>query len=372
MVKEVNEYNLKYSFERHNNIENNMCNGGANILNPGDKTSTTINDCAKRCDNNAQCNNFQYFYKPNSDADADHGTCYIYKKCTGDGITTGGDNSIIYNKSDIRAQLEAERENRYRILGVKNKNFQNLQRLIEENKSKALEINQKINQINDLKQYPDGHSQRTINEHKQILDLIEDPSRIQDIKYKIEQDIQDTKICSLEKQISELEELRSSSNATESNSRPNQDIKGIKSYDNSQILNLHPGKQTEANQPNNYMIFGNGGCLSYNQVVDDDNVATNQYTFTHCNVQNDQQQFNIRNIRDKNLYNNNVYSDLNKINIDIGQPFNIVKPANTNTNALPKDKEKQCLALNDNGVTVEPCSLEPSQRFSIVNSVTAC
>ena len=369
-LKGVNEYNLKYSFERHNNVDNNMCNGGTNILNPDQNTPTTINDCAKKCDTNAQCNNFQYFYKSNSDANANPGTCYIYKKCSGEDIKDKGNNSVIYDKSDIRAQLEAERENKYRILGVKNKNFENLKKLIDDNQDKAIKIKEKIDQINSLKQYPDGHSQRTINEHKQILDLIEDPSRIQDIKYKIEQDIQDTKICSLEKQISELEELRGE--AVNSNSRSNQDIKGIKSYDNSQILNLHPGKQTDANQPNNYMIFGNGGCLSYNQVVNDDNEATNQYAFTHCNVQNEQQQFNIRNIRDKNLYNNNVYSNLNQINIDIAQPFNIIKPANTNANASPNDKNKQCLALNDSGVTVEPCNLEPSQRFSIVNSVTAC
>ena len=235
-----------------------------------------------------------------------------------------------------------------------------------------MQINQKINQINNLKQYPDGHSQRTINEHKQILDLIEDPSRIQDIKYKIEQDIQDTKICGLEKQIAELEELRAEKEFLNPNAKNNQEIKGIKSYDNSQILNLHPGKEAGDNQPDNYMIFGNGGCLSYNQVVDDNNVATNQYAFTHCNVQNDQQQFNIRNIRDKNIYNNNVHSNLNTINIDIGQPFNIVKPANTNAKALPNDKNNQCLTLNENGVTVEPCNLEPSQRFSIVNNVTSC
>lgn len=371
-VKEVNEYNLKYSFERHNNIDNNMCSGGNNILNPSDTTSTTIDNCAKKCDNNAQCSNFQYYYKNNDNAEASGGTCYIYKKCSGDSITTDGENSVIYNKSDIRAQLEAERENKYRILGVKNKNLQNLHRLIEDNKQKAIDINQKITEINNLRQYPDGHSQRTINEHKQILDLIEDPSRIQEVKYKIEQDIQDKKICGLEKQIAELEELRASSPSSSSNSRMNQEIKGIKSYDNSQILNIYPGKESNSIGPDNYMIFGNGGCLSYNQVVDDNNVATNQYAFTNCNVQNEQQQFNIKNIRDRNLYNNNVHSNLNQINVEIGQPFNIIKPVNTNTNALNNDREKQCLTLNNEGLTVEPCSLEPNQRFSIVNKVTAC
>ena len=373
MVKEVNEYNLKYSFERHNNVENNMCNGGNNILNANDTSSTTINDCAKKCDNNAQCSNFQYYYKPNANADANAGSCYIYKKCSGDAITTGGENSVIYDKSDIRAQLEAERENKYRILGVKNKNFENLKKLIDDNQDKAIKIKEKIDQINSLKQYPDGHSQRTINEHKEILDLIQDPSRIQDIKYKIEQDIQDTKICGLEKQISELEELKASSaSSNPATSRQNQQVKGIKSYDNSQILNVYPGKESVDGQPDNYMIFGNGGCLAYNQVVDEKDVSTNQYAFTRCNVQNDQQQFNIKNIRDKNLYNNNVYSNLNQISIDIGQPFNIIKPVNTNSEALDNDREKQCLALNDKGVTIEPCNLDPEQRFSIVNTVTAC
>lgn len=370
-INSINEYNLKYSFERHNNVENNRCVNENNKLYGEDSTSTTISDCAKKCDNDTQCNSFQYYYKKNENAGANtDGVCYTYKKCSGEALTDGGTDSIIYNKSDIRAKLEAERENRYRILGVKNKNFESLKKLIQDNKTHASDIIKKIQDINNLKQYPEGHSQKTINEHKEILDLIEDPSRIKEIKYKIEQDIQDIKICGLEKQISELEELRDST-SNENNVLSNSNkIHGIQSYDNSQILNVHAGKKSGDNEPDNYMIFGNGKCLSYNQTQNEDNMI-NQYAFTHCNVQNDQQQFNINKITDKGLYNNNVHSELNNISGDLGQPFNIINPANFHSKASIKDT-KQCLTLNENGLTVEPCSLIPSQRFSTLNSITSC
>ena len=38
----------------------------------------------------------------------------------------------------------------------------------------------------------------------------------------------------------------------------------------------------------------------------------------------------------------------------------------------PKGKEQECLTLNDSGLTVEPCTLESNQKFSTLDTITAC
>ena len=38
----------------------------------------------------------------------------------------------------------------------------------------------------------------------------------------------------------------------------------------------------------------------------------------------------------------------------------------------PQGQDNECLTLNENGLTVEPCTLDTDQRFSLVNSITPC
>ena len=371
-AKTLNEYSRKYSIETHQTKDGrNRCTGDSNNMLDTQKGSK-IEECLKKCDNRSDCNHIQYYYKKKDD-DTPGGTCILYGDCREEDMEMGGENSVIYDKSDVRKMMIEERENRYRILGVKNKNYQKAMKLIEDNKKKALEISETIKEIDKLKHYSPGHSQKIVNEHKEIVDLIEDPSRIKSFKYKIEQDIQDMKIEELEKNMAKLENQRIKSNL-KYNRNNSTEIHGVKSFDNSQILNVYPGKGQFSDEDKNYMIFGNGGCLSYNQKVDEDN-STNQYAFTHCNVQNPQQQFKIKKINDKVVYNDNVYSDNDKVSTDsefINYGFNIIKPANTNNNANYYDKNMQCLSLNENGLSIEPCTLEPKQRFSTVNTITSC
>ena len=368
----LNEYNINSSIEQHQSLAQNKCNTNK-LLEIKDTPPNKVEDCFKHCDNRSDCNYFQYYYKNKGD-DIKGGTCVLFSDCK-DNLETGGENSVIYQKTDIREKMLRERENRYRILGVKNKNYLEAVKLIEENKSKAKEITDTIKQIDDIKHYAPGHSQKIVNEHKEIVDLIEDPSRIASFKHKIEQDIQDMKIEDLEKNMAKLEELRIKNNM-KLKLNTSQEIHGIKSFDNSQILNVYPGSKKNYNKQGgkNYMIFGNEGCLSFNQVVDDKGIS-NQYAFTHCNVQNPQQQFKIKKIDNKSAYNNTVYSDNDKINSDsefINYGFNIIKPVNMNNKADYDNQNKHCLSLSDSGLSVEPCTLESKQRFSTVNNITAC
>lgn len=368
-AKTLNEYSLKYSIEKHQSLEGkNRCNGDKML---DTYNNSKIEECLQKCDNRSDCNNIQYYYKK-KDEDTPGGTCILYDDCNED-MEIGGENSVIYDKSDIRKKMLEKRENRYRILGIKNKNYQKVIKLIEDNKKKALEIADTIKEIDNLKHYSPGHSQKIINEHKEIVDLIEDPSRIKSFKYKIEQDVQDMKIEELEKDLAKLQDQRLKSNL-KYNRNNSTEIHGVKSFDNSQILNVYPGNEEINYDGKNYMIFGNGGCLSYNQKINDKG-STNQYAFTHCNVQNPQQQFKIKKINNRVVYNDNVYSDIDKVSTDtefVNYGFNIIKPTNINDNAKFSDEDKQCLSLNENGLSIEPCTLEPRQRFSTVNSVTSC
>jgi len=370
-IVQQNEYILKDSIIDHQQLTGeNRCNSDHQITNV---KNTTIKKCFEKCNNRSDCNYFQYYYKGNTNG-PNAGTCVLYDDCINN-MEPGGENSVIYEKTSLKKKMQKERENKYRILGTQNKNYQKLVKLVDNNRKKAKEIVNTIKEIDDLKYYSPGHSQKIVNEHKEILDLIEDPSRIKNFKHKIEQDIQDMRIDDLEKNMAKLEYLRFKNNKL-SNKKTSNEIHGVKSYDNSQILNVYPGKDQKTNDKykKNYMVFGNGGCLSYNQVVDNKG-STNQYAFTHCNVQNPQQQFKIHQINDKGTYNNNVYSDNDKVNSNsdfINYGFNILKPINVNNKANTNDKDKQCLSLNENGLTIEPCTLEPKQRFSIIDNVTTC
>lgn len=362
VINTINEYVPKFSYERHNNTELNQCsNSDSNQVDASD--DSTIFECANKCDKWSNCNHFQYYYRNAGDT-TNIGKCVLYDKCEGDSLEQGGTNSVIYDKSDIRAKLSRDRENKFRILGVKNKNYNTVKKLIDENRDTANIIINELKNIKETGQYGSGHSQINVNNHNEILNLIDDPSRNKDIKMKISQDYQDMKICDLEQEVARLEKL-SNKNSNKSNKQINsKEIKGVQSFSNSQVLNVYPGKKSE-NDTSNFLIFGNAGCLAFNQNKEEDGKKINQYDFVHCNVQNDQQQFNIHEIKSLEDYNNTVSSPIDKLSsnrfVDMG--FKVVKP---------QGQDNECLTLNENGLTVEPCTLDTDQRFSLVNSVTPC
>ena len=192
--------------------------------------------------------------------------------------------------------------------------------------------------------------------------------------------IQDKKITNINSILDDL-----SSKQTSRTSLP---IKGIKSLNNSKILNVETypnptatnhGMPTtysgnNATQYPNYLIYGNSGCLEYiptptNTSPNTSNNNQEHYNFNSCNANNRNQQFVINKIHNITNYNNAIPTlKPNNSNYQINDPssvqyygFSIINPS-TDTN--------QCLQLNNDGLSVIPCTLETSQRFKELYNVT--
>lgn len=365
VINKINEYNLQKSIERQRASQIKCAEEATRLVET--TYNKTIDDCARDCDSYTRCSHFQYYYGKDTNNNQ-LGRCELFKKCDQEKSSTAID-SVIYKKSDKNAVDKAERDRLNRMLGIKNKNYGQVTSLIEQNTALANEIREMlINIKSENPQFasPESNSAAIhVNRHREIIDLIDDPSRLDNFRLKISQNIQDYQLCDLEREMADLEKLKADVKRINDETSFNKDIKGVKSFDNSQILNVYPGKKTNDNSKN-HLIFGNGKCLAFNQYRDPKtNKDINQYDFIHCNVQHNQQQFNIRPIENLNDYNSTVKSGIDRLSTDtyVDMDFNVINP---------KGKEQECLTLNDSGLTVEPCTLESNQRFSTLDTITAC
>jgi hypothetical protein len=117
----------------------------------------------------------------------------------------------------------------------------------------------------------------------------------------------------------------------------------------------------------NYLIYGNNGCLQYEQLTSKTDADNNGKTvltpatwaFKPCNANDPRQQFVSTQVNDLPTYNSfitdpyNITSQLNSTKTTTFG-FNVVNPINN---------QDQCLQLNNDGLSVMPCSLDFEQRF---------
>jgi len=256
------------------------------------------------------------------------------------------------------------------------------------------------------------------NVYNQNIALLDDPRNMINASFNTYINIQDKKIGNLRTQLNQLQTniQKNKVNAVQ--------IKGFKSMNNSQILNVEPYNDlnysptsknypsttmnpsntqnnpttTESNliatqnsptttkYPNttkpsnynlqingasqypNYLIYGNNGCLQYESSITDINnkVIPATWSFKSCNSNDPRQQFVSTQVNDLPTYNsfitdsNNHTSKLNSTKTTTFG-FNIVNPINN---------QDQCLQLNNDGLSVMPCNLDFEQRFRpIYNTV---
>lgn len=215
--------------------------------------------------------------------------------------------------------------------------------------------------------------------HNNALSLVDDPLGRNQAAFDTYIYLQNKKINDLNAKINEVNSLR----ATTSN-QPEKIIKSIKNLDNSKILYVQEyagtqsttttvpvGTSTSANankieqngNPNkNYLIFGNNGCLSYNpEFINDKNL--NNFKFEKCNANDINQQFILSQINDQTNYNNLVDSK-SQIASDISTSYGFYAAIPYNNYILDKDKnDRQCVTINDEGLTIQKCNLDYTQRF---------
>ena len=181
----------------------------------------------------------------------------------------------------------------------------------------------------------------------------------------------DTYLYMQDKRINELnnnlENLKSNINI-----QPKNSIKGIRSMNNSNILNveeyidpvnssINKDKNYKGNGSKkypNYLVYGNNGCLQYE--LPNQNNDSPSWEFKKCDSNNQKQQFSINKINNLEEYNKPITNNKNQSykmnhnsNIEFG--FHTVNP----NNGLD-----QCLQLNNDGISVMPCTMDSSQRFS--------
>ena len=169
----------------------------------------SISDCARDCDSYNRCSHFQYYYS--NDENNKIGKCELFKKC--DQIKSSTTTkSVIYKKSDKNAVDRAERDRLNRMLGVKNKNYGYVTSLIEQNTALPNDIREMLINIkskNPQFASPESNSAAIhVNRHREIVDLIDDPGRLDNFRLKISQNIQDYQLCDLEREMADLEKIK--------------------------------------------------------------------------------------------------------------------------------------------------------------------
>jgi len=151
----------------------------------------------------------------------------------------------------------------------------------------------------------------------------------------------------------------------------NNPVKAIKNLKTSASLNVeeYPDPNNNTYQPKtyqgngapaypNYLIYGNNGCLKYNQATTNPNIPAT-WDFQACNSNDPAQRFNMKQINTLADYNNKITSPNNKS----------YKIYNTDTAIMgfyavsPETASDQCLMLNNDGLSVMPCTMDSSQRF---------
>ena len=246
--------------------------------------------------------------------------------------------------------------------------------------------------------------------YNQNVALLDDPKNMINASFNTYMNIQNKKINNLRQELNKLQTdiQKNKINAT--------NIKGFKSMNNSQILNVEPyndfnyissksnpnNKQQIPNQTSNlpddytqsnnkkyianniqvngasqypnYLIYGNNGCLKYEPNVNTQNtdiygnttITPASWAFVPCNANDPKQQFVSTQVNNLKTYNSfitdpsNLYSQIKSKKTTLFG-FNVVNPINN---------QDQCLQLNNDGLSVMPCNLDFEQRFRpIYNTV---
>jgi hypothetical protein len=208
-----------------------------------------------------------------------------------------------------------------------------------------------------------------VNTFNNNLSLVNDPNNMNKVAFETYLHIQDTKLSDLKKNVLNLQQTALS------NKNKNSQIKGIRSINNSTNLNVEefPDPENNSNNVNNdqdstykgngsktypnYLIYGNNGCLKYEPSTSN---TPSTWDFKKCDSNDPKQQFNINKIKNLQQYNAPITNPNN-------QNYIINHESNVNFgfySVNPSVEVDQCLQLNNDGISVMPCNMDSSQRFS--------
>ena len=182
--------------------------------------------------------------------------------------------------------------------------------------------------------------------------LLDDPNELKSKTFDAYIYMQNNKIKKMKDELKLLQET------IQNNKKEIPAIKSFKSMNNSQSFNVELYNNKNPNNSNkypNYLVYGNNGCLEYENNITDGA----KWNFKSCDANNKNQQFVSTKIDNIDTYNSFINSETNKDrilkhNTSTLFGFNVINPI---------DAQDQCLQLNTDGLSVMPCSLDFSQRF---------
>ena len=194
-----------------------------------------------------------------------------------------------------------------------------------------------------------------IQTYNKEVSLLDDPIQLADVSFNVYKNIQDRKIQELKNAISSF--------PTNANLQP-KPIRSLKNIKTSTSLNVEQYNKDSNNVGSiynkypNYLIYGNNGCLQYDSLTNE-NTPSNSWSFEPCHSNKSSQRFNISKIDNINDYNAKIAtSNLKSHKIEDSNSaifgFYVVNPENDSS---------QCIQINNEGLSVMPCSLDSSQRF---------
>ena len=207
-----------------------------------------------------------------------------------------------------------------------------------------------------------------INSYNDSIALLDDPNHMTKAAFDTYLHIQDNKINKLNANLAILNDKIKTKNIPP--------VKGFRSMNNSSILNAeeYPNPSATNNgQPNsssntyngnnsstypNYLIYGNNGCLQY-EPSSTINKNTPSWNFKSCDANESKQQFTTTLINNLDKYNNPITNSIN-------QKYMLRDSTNTQLGFYtvnPNNAYDQCLQLNNDGLSIMPCTMESAQRF---------
>ena len=221
----------------------------------------------------------------------------------------------------------------------------------------------------------------TVDAYDTITGNINNPSYNELLKSTIMSEIQHNKMNKLNNTINKL--------PTQSN--VNNNIKAIKNYGNSKILNVEKRMNytdDKADKTDKYIIYGNNGCLSYDSSSSDSKYISpngnsnnkdenyKRISFKPCNAKDTNQLFVMDNIASATDYNNYSNPDntiptfsTSETDVNTGLGYYFVRPVDNYKSEIKdkKDKINMCLNFDNSGLSVQPCDISINQKYSVIN-----
>jgi hypothetical protein len=200
-----------------------------------------------------------------------------------------------------------------------------------------------------------------VDAYNKSVALLDDPNQETQVNFDTYMHLQNKK----------LNELQNAINSFPTNGNINNPIKAIKNLKTSTGLNVeeYPDPTNKNNKqpstyigngaPNypNYLIYGNNGCLQYTKGNNANTPAT--WAFQPCNSNQQEQRFTMSKIHTLEDYNSKI-TDSNNKNYKISDVNSVIMDFYV---VNPEIDQNQCMTLNNDGLSVMPCTLDASQRF---------